>query len=369
MDSPSNKSGEELPLSGVNYQMVDAIQERIYDFRINILRKCYLSIKSKPYLIKECEQYPFIRQVLSLTRLIGNLTDEEKNEAIDAVLASSVYDRVKEKEEEQKSEYDYVDQLVKELLKWFKEEFFTWVNKLNCPGCGNKEQDRIRNIMGCKPYKDEHFRGKASIIERFQCLNCEKIYEFPRYNDIKTLLNTRMGRCGEWNNCFIAILRSLDIDVRYIWNAEDHVWCEYYSDKQNRWIHLDCCENSYDQPLLYNDGWAKKMSYVFAVDSSYIIDVTDKYLDITKPDRKLPRDKVPELYLQCMLVYTNAFKIMGIPRIEALMTTSKLIADYRARKGSNNGNSNSNNNDNLDKMKPRQSGGAEWTSKRGEAGN
>ena len=33
------------------------------------------------------------------------------------------------------------------------------------------------------------------------------------------------------------------------WN--DHVWAEYWSAAEQRWVHLDPCEGAFDKPLLY----------------------------------------------------------------------------------------------------------------------
>lgn len=351
--------------------LITEIRDRIYNERINFLKKCYNKVFSNKRFLLECQKSPFIRQVLQLNILLSPLTDKEKNNAIDAVLESPVYDRVRQEELKNPQTFDHIDQLVKELLKWFKEDFFKWVNKLDCNKCGNSNQDKIQGITPVKPYKSEHYSGKASIVERYQCLDCKSINEFPRYNDICTLLKTRKGRCGEWNNCFIAILRSLDVDVRYIWNAEDHVWCEYYSDKQRRWIHLDSCENSYDEPMLYNVGWGKKMSYVFAIGPSYIIDVSTKYIDQTKPELQLPRNKAGQSHIQSMLIYTNSVKIMKLNKSEALKVTSQLIADVKSTSlvhGNTNAVHSEQDTNRGDNMKPRQSGGANWTKARGEAG-
>lgn len=350
-------------INEVDSKFADKIQERIYNGRVQLLKKVANTIRTRRgRMLVECRNIPFINQVLGLSRMLPELSDEERSDAIDTVLNSSVYDRVKDEEMKQTPDFDYVDQLVKELLKWFKEEYFTWVNKLPCTRCGNDQQEQIKSLGGIRGYKPEHLKGKASVVERYQCMKCGNVYEFPRYNDIRTLLRSRKGRCGEWNNCFIAILRSLDIDARYIWNAEDHVWCEYFSEKQRRWIHLDACENSYDEPMLYNSGWGKKMSYVFAIGQCYIVDVSEKYLDRKRPELALPRNRAPEMHLSTALACSNAEGLSRLPRGPLLAVTSQLMADARTRAAGNAPQQ-------LHRpQQPRQSGGADWTAARGEAG-
>ena len=34
-------------------------------------------------------------------------------------------------------------------------------------------------------------------------------------------------------------------------DCNDHVWAEYWSAAQQRWVHLDPCEGAFDKPLLY----------------------------------------------------------------------------------------------------------------------
>ncbi|GME75547.1 unnamed protein product [Ambrosiozyma monospora] len=216
----------------------------------------------------------FIAQIDKLSHQMEDYNDDAAQAAaIDVVLSSPVYDRVdkiEESKEGKEDEFDYTDHLVQQLLKWFKEEFFTWVNTPSCDSCGNKENGTITPLGGCRGYTQDHIDGRASMVERYRCNSCGTVNEFPRYGNAMTLLKFRKGRCGEWANCFTLILKSLGLKVRYVWNLEDHVWCEYYSKNLKRFIHLDPCENAFDNPLLYNHGWGKKMSYVFAISDHYI---------------------------------------------------------------------------------------------------
>lgn len=70
------------------------------------------------------------------------------------------------------------------------------------------------------------------------------------------------------------MVRAPDRDRRLVWNAEDHVWNEYWSPVLRRWIHLDSCERVRDEPLLYDRGWGKKMSYILAFSVDGAQDVT-----------------------------------------------------------------------------------------------
>ncbi|XP_027727944.1 peptide-N(4)-(N-acetyl-beta-glucosaminyl)asparagine amidase isoform X2 [Vombatus ursinus] len=164
------------------------------------------------------------------------------------------------------------DFLLLELLQWFKEEFFQWVNHLPCAQCGGETISR-----GELSPDDDERRWRASRVEEHFCSSCHVSHRFPRYNDPEKLLETRCGRCGEWANCFTLCCRAMGFEARYIWDATDHVWTEVYSQSQQRWLHCDACENVYDKPLLYEVGWGKKLSYILAFSKDEIVDVTWRY--------------------------------------------------------------------------------------------
>lgn len=302
---------------------------------------------------------PFGSQIINLSHMMDKYDNPDwQSQALDVITSSPVYSRMDERENAG-LEFDYTDELVRQLLKWFKDDFFKWVNKLPCPQCDNEDQDKIRGLGATRPALKEHFDGQANVIEKYQCLKCNLQYHFPRYNNPATLLTTRKGRCGEWNNCFILLLVSLGLDVRYVWNAEDHVWCEYFSSHLKRWIHLDACENSFDNPFLYNNGWGKKMSYSFAIHKYYILDVSEKYLDPQKLDCHIKRNKMSSIDLKTLLAYLNCSKLGSIKDdFLFLSSTSRLLCDHK----------NDTQNAASQTYIPRTSGSPTWTKIRGESG-
>uniref|UniRef100_A0AAR2LKG1 Peptide-N(4)-(N-acetyl-beta-glucosaminyl)asparagine amidase n=1 Tax=Pygocentrus nattereri TaxID=42514 RepID=A0AAR2LKG1_PYGNA len=164
------------------------------------------------------------------------------------------------------------DMLMLELLQWFKGEFFSWVDSLPCSQCGGSTQ----SSGSLSPSADD-LRWDAGRVENHYCNACHLSTRFPRYNNPEKLLETRRGRCGEWANCFTLCCRAMGLEARYIWDCTDHVWTEVYSQSQRRWLHCDPCENVCDKPLLYEEGWGKKLSYIFAFSKDQVVDVTWRY--------------------------------------------------------------------------------------------
>ncbi|NXN10622.1 NGLY1 amidase, partial [Indicator maculatus] len=165
------------------------------------------------------------------------------------------------------------DFLLLELLEWFKNDFFQWVDNLRCRRCGGQTEPKSDYLLPT----DDELRWNASRVENHYCNQCQLCNRFPRYNNPEKLLETRRGRCGEWANCFTLCCRAVGFEARYIWDCTDHLWTEVYSSSQKRWLHCDPCENACDKPLLYETGWGKKLSYIIAFSKDEVVDVTWRY--------------------------------------------------------------------------------------------
>ncbi|KAJ3031331.1 UNVERIFIED_CONTAM: peptide-N4-(N-acetyl-beta- glucosaminyl)asparagine amidase [Siphonaria sp. JEL0065] len=165
--------------------------------------------------------------------------------------------------------------LMRALLDWYKNDHMSWVNNLACDSCGNTA---TVSAGAGQPTQEDHRFG-AGRVELFSCPTCASVSRFPRYNSPSKLMQTRRGRCGEWANLFTLYSITMRFETRYVMDYTDHVWCEFFSEEWNRWVHVDPSEGggSLDQPLMYEQGWKKQLIYVFAIGEYEVVDVFRRY--------------------------------------------------------------------------------------------
>lgn len=246
--------------------------------------------------------------------------------------------------------------LLKQLLHWFKTSFFTWVDAPSCWSCG--KPTTATGMVAPTPSERAH---RASRVELYHCGNCRASVRFPRYNDPVKLLETRLGRCGEWAQAFTLCARAAGLCVRAVHDWTDHVWTEVYceeGDGTGRWVHADACEDVMDEPLLYEQGWGKKLNYCVATGVDCVVDVTRRYTaDFDKLIAR--RTLTDEGALQCGLREMNDEIVAKLPKEQADDAVKRYAEEgpqvmLRFDGGS--------------QLPGRQSGSAAWVRSRGEDG-
>ncbi|GFR33114.1 peptide-N(4)-(N-acetyl-beta-glucosaminyl) asparagine amidase [Trichonephila clavata] len=207
------------------------------------------------------------------------------------------------------SDIELDDLVILELLDWFKNSFFKWMDVPKCNAC-----DVVTQGKGYLSPTAEDTAWCAGTVEHFVCPTCCKSFRFPRYNHPCKLLNTRIGRCGEWAICFTFLCICLGYEARLIVDWTDHLWTEIYSESRNKWIHCDPCENICDRPLMYEIGWKKKLSYVIAFSEYEVQDVTWRYTCNFKETLKRRTLCRESFLLQC--IYSVNERLLSRVQIE-----------------------------------------------------
>ncbi|CAE6364400.1 unnamed protein product [Rhizoctonia solani] len=256
------------------------------------------------------------------------------------------------------------DALAQVLVQWFKHEYFKWADPIKCPQCGGSTS--ASGMVPPTPYERD---GGAGRVELHVCRGengaCDGSFRFARYNDLKYLMRTRIGRCGEWANLYTLFLRAVGLRARYVWNKEDHVWNEYFSPAAGRWIHTDSCEAARDQPLLYDRGWGKKMSYIFAFSVDGASDMSRGYVQNSNEMLQRRHDALEPALAEEFAKITTARRRSRTPvDLERLEQEDKTERDWLASSDER-----ARDEETKKETEPaRESGTQEWKEARGEAG-
>ncbi|PHZ10232.1 concanavalin A-like lectin/glucanase [Rhizopus microsporus ATCC 52813] len=313
------------------------------DIVYNITQQWLTTLKSRI----QYNNKPFLKKLESFGSGVFKYEDPVLLErALDLIPIQRFYD-------EADPENCLEDTIIKKLLYWFKNEFFTWVNSPPCEHC-NKET-RSESIVMPTP---EERRYDAYRVETYRCTACFKISRFPRYK-IVTQGNYWKQDAAVAENGPIAV----GAEARIVYDSTDHVWTEVYSEFEQRWIHCDACEDAWDRPLLYSLGWGKKLSYCIAFSTVEALDVTKRYTrdwPVVLQRRKQVREIELALFLDDLTqIRQQSFSLekkkeLNQRRVRELLELEEMSAKRMIKE---------------DELVGRQSGSAEWRQMRGEQGN
>ena len=259
------------------------------------------------------------------------------------------------------------EQYVKALLKWYKKEYFSWCNKPKCSKCGQNDKNLTIISYTGKPNESE-LKYLAYKTEVYKCNQCQIEVRFPRCNNPIILLDTRTGRCSEWSNLFGAILYTCGFKVRLINNFEDHVWNEFYNQEEERWVHLDSCEQAYDTPLVYEQGWGRVMTFILGMSDDGLVEVTPRYVKDWKIVSERRSEKM-EIKLAQILEDINKKMMVGISPEEKINIENRRkneIKMFEEKIKNDLMTSDKDNNVKDEEKIGRQSGSLEWRKNRGE---
>jgi peptide-N4-(N-acetyl-beta-glucosaminyl)asparagine amidase len=350
-----------LCYSDIKKQQQQQQQQHMSDSNINPL---YITHRTHHVVL-------FINRVLSAHRTVSMFKDSTLQATALSLIPSdklrhNAQLKFEKYQEENQGSSVNVHQLdhfiIKELLHWFKHEFFQWVNE---PPCDHCKQQTTRLLGRAEPNVYER-QGLASVVEVYQCNNCKQLTRFARYNHAGRLLETRKGRCGEWAQCFTILCIAMGYKARFVTDWTDHVWTEVFI--EGRWQHADSCEETLDAPLMYESGWGKKLNLVIAAGFDELVDVTRRYTrqfyseEFQNRRRQLGISE--DFIVQSLLSMNTQLEIfMTVEQQQALrfmqeQEQEELRATQREASGIK-----------KEELLARQSGSKEWIESRGEAGN
>jgi len=181
--------------------------------------------------------------------------------------------------------------------------------------CNAQAQSEILGQMACDPVNDT-VSDDCMYAELRRCGDCANntmhFFEYTRFHGPLALFGTKMsrnavmGQCEEFSRAGYALLASQGFEARYVLDFTDHVWIEVKLPDKNgklQWVHADPSEGVLDSPLMYEKGWGKKLTMIFAFTPWSVEHVTGTY---TKDYQgTVLRRGVPEYILTKLLEEAN----------------------------------------------------------------
>jgi hypothetical protein len=207
---------------------------------------------------------------------------------------------------------------VQAVLTKLKSTYFFYYQK-----CLSHEADTAQ----CNPAADSQLLGQVACqddddevaddcvyAELRHCSDCKdkaSFFEYSRFHGPLALFDTKnnrksvMGQCEEFSRAGHALLALLGYEVRYVLDFTDHVWVEVRipHGKDGTWVHADPSEGVLDSPLMYEKGWGKKLTMIFAFTPGKVEHVTATYT--ADYAATVQRRGIPEDGLKAVLEQVN----------------------------------------------------------------
>lgn len=181
---------------------------------------------------------------------------------------------------------------VRALLSALKSNFSFYYQKClaheqGSESCDTGENSELVGQIACKPEDDEP-SDDCVYAELRRCPECgaqPRFFEYSRFHGPLALFETKlsrnrvMGQCEEFSRAGHAMLAALGYEARYVLDFTDHVWIEVRlpNGEGGTWVHADPSEGVLDQPLMYEEGWGKRLTMIFAFTPNYVEHITHKY--------------------------------------------------------------------------------------------
>jgi len=177
----------------------------------------------------------------------------------------------------------------------------------------HKPTDVIGQIA-CNPETDT-VADDCMYAELRRCTSCgaAHFFEYARFHGPLALFGTRhkrdwvMGQCEEFSRAGYALLASLGWEARYVLDFTDHVWIEVKLPHRDTgtmgWVHADPSEGVLGSPLMYENGWGKQLTMIFAFTPWKVEHVTQTYT--AKYSETVLRRGIPEDLLHDVVQAAN----------------------------------------------------------------
>nr|KAJ3418013.1 Peptide-N(4)-(N-acetyl-beta- glucosaminyl)asparagine amidase [Polyrhizophydium stewartii] len=135
-----------------------------------------LSVRAPARVFTARDYQRFLDRILSLVEHVKGYEDFDLQDKAREVIPVDELHAEAHRRQEAEPGSDFDEHLMRSMLRWFKNDFFKWVDKPPCDSCGGSTV-----AMGVGPPLPDERRFGAGSTEIYRCESCSAITRFPRY--------------------------------------------------------------------------------------------------------------------------------------------------------------------------------------------